>query len=102
MSKKELFWTLEILFLTPLAIFWLGVMTKLLTGSNLITNMVVGQPYQLIRMFIVTIILPILAVWYATDFLKTNKKGKSALYARIIVVVGITSLGVSLFSLFVK
>lgn len=74
-KNHELFWIFELLFLTPIAMFWLGVMSMYL-GSNNLFRAVVGQPLDPIKAILVAILCPAAAAWFAYDYLRENKNDK--------------------------
>jgi len=93
-KNKEMFWFFEVLFLTPLAIFWMGVLILMLGKSENILRAVVGQPLDPIRSTVIVIVCPFFASWLAWQYTKENKKDKSTTikYAKYIMAVGVVSI----------
>ena len=95
-KNPELFWILEVLLLTPIALFWIGLMSMFIggEGSDKLFMAVVGQPYETLRAIFVTIICPIGASWFAFIYLVENKKEKSATrtIAKAILAVSLATI----------
>lgn len=100
-KNQELFWLLEVLLLTPVALFWIGVVSMML-GSNDLFNAVVGQPYSTLKSILVTFICPIAAAWFAIEYLRENKREKGSAHdiARVIVAVSLATIVVVAIYLF--
>lgn len=100
--NHELFWILEVLLLTPVVFFWLGVVSMMLSGSDSLFQAVVGEPASTLRSVFVTLILPIAAVWFAYDYLRENKKEKGTAReaAKWIIIAGVASIALVVFYLF--
>lgn len=92
--NHELFWILEVLLLTPVALFWTGVISIAVSHSDKLFLAVVGQPFEPMRSILVTMICPIAAGWLAHKYISENKKekGASLKVARIIMLISITSV----------
>lgn len=89
-KNAELFWILEVLLLTPLALFWLGIVSRALNGSDDLLSAVLGEPRQVLRFLLIAVLAPALAVLLASSHLRESKRKKSATtdIARAIVWVG--------------
>ncbi|OGH16461.1 MAG: hypothetical protein A3C30_04700 [Candidatus Levybacteria bacterium RIFCSPHIGHO2_02_FULL_40_18] len=101
--NQELFWLLEILLLTPVALFWMGVVSLML-GSGDLFNAVVGQPYSMLKAALVTLICPAAAAWFAIEYLRENKREKGSAHdiATAIIGVSLATIGFVLVYLFVE
>ncbi|MBI4091769.1 MAG: hypothetical protein HY427_00985 [Candidatus Levybacteria bacterium] len=91
--NPELFWILEVLLLTPVALFWMGLVSMML-GSNDLFNAVVGQPYSMIKTVFVTLVCPAAAAWFAGEYIRENRRerGSALDIARVIVVVSFVTI----------
>ncbi len=74
-KNAELFWILEILLVTPVALFWMGIVSKML-GSDSLFMAVLGSPYSLIRSAFITLACPAAAAWFAYEYIRENKREK--------------------------
>jgi hypothetical protein len=101
-KNHELFWLLEILLLTPVAIFWSGVVSMTLTGSDSLFYSVVGNPFEPFRSTLVTLICPAAAAWFAYDYLTKNKKekGSGRTFAKVIIAVSVATIVLVIFYLY--
>lgn len=93
-KNHELFWILEILFLLPIALFWVGFASMYLTGSADLLLSIVGDPYSEIRRAFITLVCPAAAAWFALEYLRENKKmaNRHAEIARGIIVVSAATI----------
>lgn len=93
-KNKEMFWFFEVLFLTPVAFFWIGVLTLMMGKSDSILRAVIGQPLEPIRSTFIVVVCPFLASWLAWQYTKENKKDKSITikYAKYIMAIGVVSI----------
>lgn len=100
--NPELFWILEVLLLTPVALFWLGVITMMLQGSNTLFLAVVGEPFSMLKSILITILCPTAAAWFAYEYLRENKsdRGKTRDIAKAIIAVSIATIIIVVFYLF--
>jgi hypothetical protein len=101
-KNQELFWLLEVLLLTPVALFWSGVVSMMISGSNRLFLSVVGQPFEPIRSILVTMVCPAAAAWFAYDYLSKNKREKSQTqtFAKLIIVVSVATIVLVVFYLY--
>ncbi len=101
-KNHELFWILEVLLLTPIALFWIGLASMFIggEGSDRLFLAVVGQPYALLRAIFVTIICPIGASWFAFIYLVENKKDKSATLAIAKAILAISVATIVIVSIY--
>ena len=92
-KNQELFWLLEVLLLTPVALFWMGLVSMMLGSSDLFSA-VVGQPYSMIKTVLVTLVCPAAAAWFAIEYLRENKRDKGSTHdiARAIVAVSVATI----------
>lgn len=97
-KNAELFWILEVLLLTPIALFWLSVASMFIggEGSDRLFVAIVGQPYDMFRAIFVTIVCPIGASWFAYRYIIENKKQKGATFdiAKAILAVSLATLAI--------
>ena len=91
--NQELFWILEVLLLTPVALFWMGLVSMMLGSSDLF-NAVVGQPYSVLKALLVTLICPVAAAWFAIEYIRENKREKGSAHdiAKVIVAVSLATI----------
>ncbi|OGH14124.1 MAG: hypothetical protein A3C27_03260 [Candidatus Levybacteria bacterium RIFCSPHIGHO2_02_FULL_39_36] len=103
-KNHELFWILEVLLLTPTALFWLGIISLALTDSNTLFLAVLGAPYSLLKGFFVAILCPAAAAWIAYDYIRENKKDRKATIgiAKAILWVSLATIGLVLIYIFQK
>lgn len=99
-KNHELFWILEVLFLTPVALFWMGVVSMML-GSNNLFDAVVGQPYSTLKSVLITFICPAAAAWFAIEYIRENKREKGSAHdiAKVIIVVSLATIAIVAFYL---
>ncbi len=92
-KNHELFWILEVLLLTPVALFWLGVMSMYLGSSSMLSSVIGGTGSEA-KVLLITIICPAAAAYFAYKYVKDNKKEKGAAHgtAKIIQVVSILTI----------
>ena len=92
-KNPELFWLLEALLLTPVALFWIGVVSMTMIGESNTFNIVIGQPFSMLKISLVTILFPIISAFFAFKYLAENKKEKGAIakIAKYIIAISITS-----------
>ena len=92
-KNQELFWLLEVLLLTPVALFWMGLVSMMLGSSDLF-NAVVGQPYSMVKAVLVTLVCPAAAAWFAVEYIRENKREKGSTHdiARAIVAVSVATI----------
>src|SRR3989304_8430180 len=92
-KNHELFWILEVLLLTPVALFWMGLVSMMLGSSDLF-NAVVGQPYSVLKALLVTLICPVAAAWFAIEYIRENKREKGSAHdiAKVIVAVSLATI----------
>jgi len=92
-KNHELFWLLEVLLLTPVALFWMSLVSMML-GSDSLFNAVLGQPYSMLRGVLITIVCPLAAAWFAIEYLRENKreKGSTRGIARAAVAVSLATV----------
>lgn len=92
-KNAELFWILEVLLLTPVALFWMGLVSMMLGSADLF-NAVVGQPYSMIKTVLVTLVCPAAAAWFAVEYIRENKREKGSAHdiARVIVAVSLATI----------
>ncbi len=92
-KNHELFWILEVLLLTPIALFWLGVVSMYLGSDNLF-HAVLGEPYSTLRSMLFTVICPLAAAWFSWEYIRENKKEKGATtnVAKYIIVISLVTL----------
>ena len=88
-KNHELFWILEILLLTPVALFWVGTLSMYL-GSDSLLNSVVGGNNSEAKTLLITIICPIAAAYFAYKYLLDNKKEKGASHGMAKAIVGVS------------
>lgn len=102
-KNPELFWILEVLLLTPVALFWMGLVSMMLGSADLF-NAVVGQPYSMAKAILVTLVCPAAAAWFAIEYLRENKREKGSTHdiAKAIVGVSLATILVVLFYFFVS
>src|SRR5436190_2558457 len=93
-KNHELFWILEVLLLTPVALFWSSVVSMMLSNSNSLYIAVVGDPASPARVLLVTLLCPGVAALLAYKYLTENKKEKGTTQgiAKLIMLVGIVSI----------
>ncbi len=101
-KNHELFWLLEILLLTPVALFWIGLVSLIL-GSNDLFSAVIGQPYSILKAVLVIFLCPGAAAWFAIDYLRENKreKGTSRNIAKAIAGVSLATIVIVLAYVFI-
>ena len=103
-KNPELFWILEVLLLTPVAFFWIGLASMFIggEGSDKLFMAVVGQPYDNLRAIFVTIICPIGAFWFAYKYISENKKEKGITsdMAKAIFAVSLATIAIVVIYLF--
>lgn len=88
-KNAELFWILEVLLLTPVALFWMGLVSMMLGSADLF-NAVVGQPYSMIKTVLVTLVCPAAAAWFAVEYLYENKRIKGSAHDIAKAIVGVS------------
>lgn len=100
-KNHELFWILEVLLLTPVALFWIGLVSMMLGSDNLF-NAVVGQPYSMLKAILVTLLCPAAAAWFAIEYLRENKREKGSAHdiAKVIIAVSLTTIVIVIVYLF--
>lgn len=102
-KNTELFWILEVLLLTPVALFWIGIVSKML-GSDSLFLAVVGNPYSLVRSVLITLICPAGAAWFAYEYIRENKKEKGTKgtrdIAKSIIAVSLATIAIVLIYIF--
>lgn len=91
--NNELFWILEVLLLTPVALFWMGLVSLMLGSSDLF-NAVLGQPYSMLKFVLVALLCPGAAAWFAGEYIRENKRKKGSAHdiARLIVIVSFATI----------
>ncbi len=102
-KNHELFWILEVLLLTPIAFFWLGVVSMMLSGSETLLNAVIGAPMSTLKAVFVTMICPMASAWFAFDYLKENQSEKNNTTqkaARMIIVISLLTIALVLVYLY--
>lgn len=101
-KNPELFWIFEVLLLTPIAFFWVGLLSMMLTGTEDLFNAVVGQPYSTLKSVLVTMIFPAAAAWLAFKYLNENKsdRGPTRRIAKYIMGVSLVTIIIVAFYLF--
>ena len=93
--NHELFWLLEVLLLTPVVLFWLGVVSMSIGSADLF-NAVVGQPYSTLKSVLVTLICPAAAAWFAIEYLRENKREKGSAHDIAKAIIGVSLVTVIL------
>ena|SRR3989344_2212025 len=88
-KNAELFWILEVLLLTPVALFWMGLVSMMLGSADLF-NAVVGQPYSMIKTVLVTLVCPAAAAWFAGEYIRENKREKGSAHDIAKAIVGVS------------
>lgn len=103
-KNHEVFWILEVLLLTPVALFWTGLISMLLFGSSDLFLAVTGVPYNILKIFFVTILCPVAAAWFAYEYKRENKKDKNAAIgiANAILLVSIATIAIVLIYYFTQ
>src|SRR3989344_7798152 len=101
-KNHELFWILEVLLLTPVAFFWIGVISVMVNGSNTLLNAVLGQPMNLSRALLITIVCPAAALWFAHRYMVENQRSKDSAHgiAKVIILISIVSIVLVTFYLY--
>lgn len=96
-KNSEIFWLLEILLLTPVSLFWLGVVS-LMIGSGGLLNAVIGEPYSMLKAVLITLICPAAAAWFASEYVRENKKEKGSAHnvANLIIAVSLATIAIVL------
>lgn len=75
-KNSELFWILEMLLLTPMAIFWIGLVSFFMFGTKDILTGIIGGEYGFLRGVFVALLCPLAASWFAYDYIRENKGAK--------------------------
>jgi hypothetical protein len=97
-KNQELFWILEVLLLTPVALFWIGVSLMMLGGGNSLFLAVVGEPYSALRSILIAIVCPLAAAWFGYEYLRENKKerGSTRDIAKSIIAISLATVTIVL------
>lgn len=100
-KNNEVFWILEVLLLTPIALFWISLVSMMFGSPDLYVA-IVGQPYSMIRSVLITIIIPLVSAWLAYEYIRENKKEKGPMpdIAKIILVVSLATVAIVLIYIF--
>ncbi len=98
----ELFWILEVLLLTPVALFWSGVISMMVSPSSKLFDSVIGNPIDPARSVLITILCPSIAAWLAFKYISENKKGKDTAHkiAKYIIIVSLLSIALVIIYLY--
>ncbi len=101
-KNQELFWIFEVLLLTPLALFWTGVVTMMMSSENTLFLAVVGEPYSMLKSVLFTILCPVAAAWFAYEYIRENKadRGPTKKIAKYIIGVSVASIIIVVFYLY--
>ncbi|HVT01610.1 MAG TPA: hypothetical protein VHE53_05300 [Patescibacteria group bacterium] len=101
-KNHELFWILEVLFLTPVALFWLGIMSMYLGSTNMLASVIGGTGSEA-KILLITIICPLAASYFANKYINDNKKEKGAAHgtAKIIRVLGLLTVALVILYLYI-